>query len=260
MKTLHLLGLCLLVCLLSCKSKTSKETPQPSETAPSISQNTIPSRDDAITTHDTKAYGIDISHFQGDEINYLNKTKDSLDFVICKATEGITYTDPEFRHNWNTIMKNGFIKGAYHFYKCDDDIQPQADNFLNAIGNIQPTDLPPIIDFEEASIDKSQSVATIQENLLKFLVIIKERTGRTPMIYTNLDTGNAYLNYEKFSDYPLWIAYYQKSETPTLPEAWKNATWKFWQNTDEYHLEQFVNDLDVFNGDREALLSFIKEQ
>ena len=62
-------------------------------------------------------YGIDVSDFQGDEVDFLDKQKDSLSFVICKATEGITYTDPEFQNNWKTIPEKGFIRGAYHFYR-----------------------------------------------------------------------------------------------------------------------------------------------
>jgi lysozyme len=38
-------------------------------------------------------YGIDISHRQNNKIDCISKALDSLSFVICKATEGVTYTD-----------------------------------------------------------------------------------------------------------------------------------------------------------------------
>jgi lysozyme len=67
------------------------------------------------TTNNFTVCGIDISKFQGNEINQLNKQTDQLTFIICKATEGITYTDPDFKTNWPMIQSKGYVRGAYHF-------------------------------------------------------------------------------------------------------------------------------------------------
>ena len=64
-----------------------------------------------------KIYGIDISMYQGKEVGEIHKKNDSLGFIICKATEGITYTDPDFSYNWKNIKEKSFIRGAYHFYR-----------------------------------------------------------------------------------------------------------------------------------------------
>jgi lysozyme len=108
-KQTHLLGVVLFVYFfLSCKhqEKKGERDHKPS----GIKENFIPF-----------VYGIDISHHQNNEIDYISKTLDSLSFVICKATEGVTYTDPLFSKNWKTIKARGFIRGAYHFYRSDDD-------------------------------------------------------------------------------------------------------------------------------------------
>jgi lysozyme len=214
-----------------------------------------------IALHFKYIYGIDISHYQGDEIDLITRSKnnDSIQFIICKATEGITYTDPDFKNNWNMISENGFIKGAYHFYISRDNPEDQAANFLNAIKDLKKTDITPIVDFEEGSIDTSQSISDIQNNLLRFLSIIETKTNRKPMIYTDDTTGNTYLTLPEFSNYPLWIANYTTLDAPNLPTVWEEKVWDFWQKSDDYDINNIENDFDIFNGNLKDLQTFIKE-
>lgn len=192
--------------------------------------------------------GIDISHYQGDEIDYLNKKGNQLTFIICKATEGVTVTDPDFSTNWKMISENGFVRGAYHFYHCADDPTQQADYFLAALGTLSKTDFPPIVDFEENSIDKSCSASDIQKNLLQFLKILEQKSGRKPILYTDTNIGNSQITNSAFAGYRLWIADYNPGTSPALPTVWKNSTWTIWQKTPNYSLETYTNDFDVFNG------------
>ncbi len=187
----------------------------------------------------------------------MNAKKDTLSFIICKATGGITYVDPMFTSNWKNISDNGFIKGTYHFYYCHDDPIDQAKNYLNTVGTISSTDLPPIVDFEETSIDQSMSVEEIQSDLIQYLDYIKQETGRNPMIYTDPNTGNHYLDNPKFAEYTLWEADYIKADQPNLPSAWKGTKWMFWQQSDHYEINNTTNDFDLFNGSVEELKKFI---
>jgi lysozyme len=205
-------------------------------------------------------YGIDISRFQGDELaSSTFKNIDSLKFVICKATEGITYTDPKFTSNWKTLKNENIIRGAYHFYYTKDDPIQQANHFLNTLTSLSELDLPPILDFEDTSIDSKDDIAKIQRNMLLFLKTIEGKTNRTPILYTNNSTANTYLNDSQFAKYPLWIADYKSITTPKLPEIWKNKGWSFWQKSSEYKIGSITNDLDVFNGNLQALKKFIKQ-
>lgn len=204
------------------------------------------------------AYGIDLSHHQNDEIDSIIKNKDSLDFIVCKATEGITYTDPKFLKNWKTIKKHTFLRGAYHFYRCNDDPLKQAVFFLKTISDIDATDIPPIVDFEEGGIDKSQSLEKIQSNLRIFITEIEKESKRKPIIYTDVNTANKYLNDSYFSNYPLWIASYDGKKHPNLPIAWKNKDWLIWQRFSTYKLNNLDNDFDIFNGNLLELKKFIK--
>jgi len=250
----------LALALFSCENlqnnhdETSKE-PDATAAAMATATKTIDKEDNNQTA---LTYGVDLSKFQGNEIDVLDKQKEGLYFVICKATEGITYTDPDFQHNWSTIPTKGFVRGAYHFYRSADDPGPQADNFINAIKDLQATDLPPIVDFEGAGIDQSQSVEDIQKNLITFINKVSQALDRKLMIYTDIPTGNKYLNNPSFSTYALWIALYEDLEKPVLPDAWKGQTWRFWQKSSSHEINGEKNDFDVFNGDMEALQSFIQ--
>ena len=209
-------------------------------------------------------HGIDISRHQNTEIDRITAV-DSLSFIICKATEGVTYTDPDFKNNWEKIAEKGYIRGAYHFYHTDDDPIQQADAFISA-AKFEDTDLPPVIDFEGGSLNKAKSkrlaVEKVQADLLTCLEHIEKVTGRKPMIYTNGGTGNVYLNKAEFAAYPLWVANYPKAGSkrnhPEMPGAWKETKWLFWQKSQSYKIGQTTNDFDKFNGTISELKEFIK--
>ncbi|MEM6686935.1 MAG: GH25 family lysozyme [Bacteroidota bacterium] len=204
------------------------------------------------------AFGIDISVYQGDEVEtFTEDTK--LQFIICKATEGVTYTDPKFTENWTTIKEKGYIRGAYHFYRSNDDPKSQALFFLDAIKDIRATDIPPVVDVEQSGITQSQSVAEIQQSVLQLLQIIEQQSNRIPIIYTNTEFAIDYLNTSEFANYPLWIADYTSADEPEVPSVWKEIGYTFWQKSDNYKLDDYTDDADVFNGSADALRKFIQK-
>lgn len=245
--------------LSACTTTTTPSTPE---------QPAIPSPPPPPPTVDTQAlpqpkatptplYGIDISKFQGKEISEIKPGDQDLTFVICKATEGRNYIDPEFTYNWQAIAKEGFIRGAYHFYHTQDNPTDQANFFIKIVEKWSAQDIPPIVDFEEASIGKNAQKKDVQTDLLTFLKRIEEVTGRQPMIYTDVNTGNNYLDSPTFSPYPLWIAYYEDKSKPDLPSAWRE--WTFWQKTGTYKIGPTTNDYDVFHGGMNEMQAFIQK-
>ncbi len=253
------LSFIILLILCSCKQNTTKNTNDISAIG-TEEDTTVGVASAQPVSSPGPLYGIDISKFQGNEVELLDKQKDSLSFIICKATEGITYTDRDFRSNWRLIEEKGFIRGAYHFYRSNDDPTKQADAFSHTIRDLKKTNLPPIVDFEGGGIDRSQSIEEIQTNLLAFLKKVESTLKRKPMIYTDIDSGNKYLNETVFAQYPLWIAVYNGKAKPDLPLAWKDTEWLFWQKTSDYKIGSTKNDFDLFNGNLEVLQQFIKNQ
>lgn len=197
--------------------------------------------------------GIDISHYQGDLLENLKKHQ-GIDFVICKATQGITYTDPMFATNWRVLKEQGMLRGTYHFYMADDPPLPQARHFYEMVQAIEPTDLPPIIDVEKLGLRGDQEKWKFKEDLKRFIKEVEKLFARRPMIYTNYEFAQAHMDDDWFAQYPLWIADYQEKQQPRIPDAWKEHGYKIWQKSSAYHVDSENTDLDVFVGHKQDLL------
>ena len=191
---LHLTS-AIFVCILMACGNASQQTTIADTTKVTTGTNTVNAPQPQPPAKSTLGlvYGIDISKFQGDEIDFITRKQDTLTFVICKATEGLTIIDPDFKNNWTNITQKGFIRGAYHFYHCGDDPVKQAAHFLSAVDSFSRTDFPPIVDFEETSIASNCPTAQVQKNLLIFLNQLEQKTGRKPVIYTDNNIGSRYL-------------------------------------------------------------------
>lgn len=63
----------------------------------------------------SQAQGIDVSDHQG-TIDWNAVRQAGQIFTFVKATDGITWTDPEFAANWSAAKAAGLLRGAYHFY------------------------------------------------------------------------------------------------------------------------------------------------
>ncbi|HCX21015.1 MAG: hypothetical protein CMB80_11925 [Flammeovirgaceae bacterium] len=192
-------------------------------------------------------YGIDISHYQGTLAERLNR-KDSLHFIICKATQGDTYIDPDFRSNWREIKENGLIRGTYHFYMFTDDPIKQADHFLSALVDLENSDIAPVVDVEEGGLSTTPDKSTMQKDLKAFLVKLETQLRRKPIIYCDPSFANTYLNDPSFSNYELWLAEYTNRDQPTVPDVWKSKGYLIWQKSESYTVYSDKSDLDEFNG------------
>lgn len=196
--------------------------------------------------------GIDISHYQGDLLEHISK-HNSLDFIICKATEGITYIDKDFKKNWAEIRNRKLIRGTYHFYIATDDPIKQAQHFFNTVGSLSDSDMAPIIDVEALGVPRSISPQSLQTDLKIFIERVQKNFGRQPIIYSNYDFAQEYLTQEWLADYPLWIAEYSAASAPKIPDAWRNTGYKIWQKSDHYSVDSIQTDLDLFIGHKSDL-------
>lgn len=209
---------------------------------------------------DTTSYlkGIDISKYQKD-IDWSGLSN-KITFIICKATEGRTLMDSEFDSNWKNIEKAGRYRGAYHFYRSNDDPEVQAEFFYSTVGELKANDLPMVLDIESGSLVGAINKTKLTADLLSFLQTVEKLSGKKPMIYSNSYFASQYLNQEEFATYPLWVAEYTSKSEPTIPYFWTaNSGWSFWQRSASYDLSSVDGevDFDIFNGNMEALKNFI---
>ncbi|ESY27448.1 GH25 family lysozyme [Mesorhizobium sp. LNJC391B00] len=208
---------------------------------------------DASAEH---VWGIDVSHYSG-AVDWDKMVDQNVTFAFAKATQGTRYYDSTFATNWNALARQQaqgvpIYRGAYHFLSAAGTGEDQADNFLKVVGKIEKWDLPPCLDLEwdfEISggrvvtgsdgkpIDRWAAVpaSDIVAAAKGWLERVKERTGKTPVIYTNRHWWVARIGSDQsLAGYPLWIADYGSrslnKESPSLPEGHQ---WDFWQLTDK---------------------------
>ncbi len=214
-----------------------------------------PKKDSSSTTHikdpiksvTSTHYGIDISHFQGDLMK-MYTSKGGMSYVICKATQGNYFVDPDFRSNWNEIREHGLIRGAYHFYDCKIDPEVQALFFATHASDINSTDIAPILDIEQGSMTKAVSGAQMETDILVFLKTVEKKFDRKPILYTDYAFAQEYLKNPEFANYDLWLAEYSGNTQPRVPDLWKEKGYKIWQKSSSYHLESERVDLDIYEG------------
>ena len=205
-----------------------------------------------MSSQQSKAQGIDVSHFQG-TINWPSVKQAGVSFAFAKATDGTSSIDSQFKTNWQSMKTEGIIRGAYHFFEPTGDATEQANNFVNEVGSLQASDLPPVIDVE---VNNGVSNSGMISGLTTWLNIVQQSLGRQPMIYTLASFWNAHLN-NQFGDYPLWVAHYDV-QSPTIPEGW--SSWEFWQHSQSGSVSGVTGnvDLDYFNGSLADLMTFLR--
>lgn len=199
-----------------------------------------------LTANLDKTYGFDVSHYQNkedikwDSLSIGNKTI-PLEFVVMRATMGNRNADKHFDEFWGKAQKHNLIRGAYHFYRADEDPVIQANNFLANV-KLESGDLPPILDIEK--IPKRKTNKKLVEDLKVWCKIVEETYGEKPIIYTYYHYYKDFLKGE-FDDYPLWLANYNDVPSPTPDDQWD--FWQFTENGIVHGINTKV-DLDIYNG------------
>jgi lysozyme len=201
-------------------------------------------------------HGIDVSRHQRNidwEAVSKMKHKDiSIQFAFIKASEGRTVTDDYFAENWKECKEAGIMRGAYHFYRPHLTAQDQAKLFFRQVPKLEKGDLAPVLDIE---VYGKGDRNTLKKNLKKWLVLVENHYGVTPIIYTNYGFYKHMLMGKEFKKYPLWIAHYR---TPDLNQ--KLSRWHFWQHSDRGRINGIRGgvDFNVFNGDINELKQYCK--
>lgn len=188
--------------------------------------------------------GIDVSHFQG-TIDWAEVAKAGKAFAFIKATDGCGVGDPMFRANWSRARAAGLRRGAYHFFRAQQDAKRQAKHFIATLGDDRG-ELPPVLDFE--SLDDTSAEEALR-GAQRWMELVEEASRRKPILYTGPAFWCASLHESSLlAEYPLWIAHYTVAIQPHVPSAWKR--WTFWQHS-EKGLAPGIGgpvDLDRFNG------------
>lgn len=252
-----------------------------------------------------RIHGADISRWQHPNdapIDFAKMHEAGVRFVMIKASD--TRDDADALSLKYLIMDRsaaqaaGIYTGFYHYAVLPDvstneqviiDAQTQAQKALwrlGALGGYNERDLPYALDLENNCVRLSgktcarylpKSQITLWAKT--FLKIVKEKTDRTPIIYSYPSfLEGAMVRDDELRQYPLWLAQYAINPADPLAQpglkeggcfvhSWTTAncssTWTVWQYTScgiapKYGVPGTRLDLNVFRGTPSTFLDLIK--
>ena len=185
--------------------------------------------------------GIDISRWQN-----IDLTDVPCDFVIVKATQGVSYISPRFVEQITQADRLGKYLGVYH-YAGGGGAMAEAEHFLKTVkGYINRAIL--CLDWEGEQNPNFNSPTYA----LAFLAYIKQQTGITPFIYMSKSVCRQYAK-QWDASYPLWMAQYKSfAQTGYQTDPWTDkkgyGPWngcKIHQYSSRGRLPGFKGDLDL---------------
>src|ERR1041384_7931615 len=91
--------------------------------------------------------GIDVSYYQ-ETIDWPRVQRAGIRFAFIRLADGLTQRDAMFATNWIESRRAGLARGAYLFFRPDQDVAAQADLMIAAMRGSDHDDLPPVIDVE----------------------------------------------------------------------------------------------------------------
>lgn len=203
-----------------------------------------------LSNNKDKVVGFDVSQFQGEinwsEIDSVEGFK--LDYVFIRATAGSDKVDSRFEENWLNAKKYKFIRGAYHYYRPNENSLEQAKNFIKNV-KLRKGDFPPVLDIEK--LPESQSIDSLKVGLKRWLKAVDNHYKVKPIIYTGEKYYEDFLK-EEFEGYTFWIANYN-----FWVEGIKDD-WQFWQFTEKARIKGVSEnvDINIYNGSSKMLNYF----
>lgn len=162
--------------------------------------------------------GIDVSYAQG-TINWSAVYADGVRFAMVKATQGravssnsYLFTDRRFAANITGASDVGLKCGVYHYLtaKTVKEAQTEAEHFCRTIEPYRARiDLWAAVDVEEKKyLPTNKKLLTEIVNAFTAYVAAE---GYRPMIYTNRDFFQSYLNFGSLSHKTIWRAHWKSN-------------------------------------------------
>jgi lysozyme len=198
-------------------------------------------------------HGIDVSSYQGNiawpSVAAMQDQGVHIRFAFIKATEGLKQVDRQYKRNWQQAIQAHITRGAYHYFIATKSGRLQAQNFIKTV-QLQPGDLPPVLDVEELYGVRPDSM---RSRITAWLTTVEATYHVKPIIYTSAKFYKDYLG-EQFAAYPLWVAHYFVKEKPAVEDGWY-----FWQHNAAGKINGIRSkvDFNVFSGDTAQFSSLL---
>lgn len=183
--------------------------------------------------------GVDIASWQAG----IRPGQLDADFVIVKATEGVSYVNPYWREWAEEVLASGKLLGLYH-YADGGDVYAEANFFLDTVGDFTGRALL-VLDWESGG---NASFGMHSAWTHPWLDYVAKRTGSTPMVYASasivglVDTG-----------WPLWVAQYPDYE----PTGYQEHPWNEGAYSCEIRQYSSVGRVDGYSGNLDINKAYI---
>lgn len=203
--------------------------------------NTAPNEYDSMPEK-VNWIGIDVSRYQG-AIDFERVKASGVDFVLLRSSIGdgsdnVTGEDIRFAVNYAEAKKAGLMVGAYHYLRGGniEEARTEARFFIKTITPYD-LDFPAVLDFEEPWQQEYLTTAERTAMALTFMEEV-EKAGYYPMLYTNTNWAENYLDMTKLRKYDLWLAEWH-------PKPTYNGTFGIWQYTAYGGVSGIEGDVDL---------------
>lgn len=186
--------------------------------------------------------GIDVSRYQG-AIDFERVKASGVDFVLLRSSIGdgsdnVTGEDIRFAANYREAKKAGLMVGAYHYLRGStvEEARTEARFFVKTISPYE-LDFPAVLDFEDPW---QQDYLTNEERTAMALAFMREveKAGYYPMLYTNTNWAENYLDMNRLKKYELWLAEWH-------PKPTYNGAFGIWQYTAYGGVSGIEGDVDL---------------
>ena len=199
----------------------------------------------------TSKMGIDVSEFQGGDIDWKQVKDSGIEFVIVRVgyraygESGELVKDAMFEQNIEGALDAGLEAGVYFFSQAitPGEAVEEAEFVLDLIRPYKITG-PVVYDTEEIKGDTARTDGNTRQeftNYCKVFCDTVEHAGYDSMIYANMKWMAFTLDMEELTDYDFWYADYhelpqnpydytiwQYSETGAVPGINANVDLNIW--------------------------------
>ena len=194
------------------------------------------------------ALGVDVSSYQGEEIDWAKVAASGIEFVMIRVgyrgygTEGTLNLDSCFQKNLAGAKAAGLKVGAYFFSQAINTAEAaqEAQFVLQALAG-QALDYPLVYDWEVISADgartKGLDNTTLTDCAITFCESVR-MAGYTPMVYYNLPVGYLHYQLDRLTAYDVWFAQYA-----SMPSMYYN--YRIWQYSDKGSVPGIPGKVDM---------------
>ena len=196
----------------------------------------------------TAKMGIDVSEFQGEEIDWKQVKAAGVEFVIVRlgyrayGESGALVLDAMFDQNVQGALGAGLEVGVYFFSQAVTAAEA-VEEAEYVLEHIRPYDIqgPVVYDTEEIKWDTARTDENTDvefTNFCKVFCDIIENEGYDSMIYANLPWMTFTLRMDQLAEYDFWYADYH--ELPQCP-----YDYKIWQYSETGEVPGINGNVDL---------------